>query len=179
MSSARIKPNIFIPDESQNNKELKQVYLEQSHPQIDILWYYWPQDGFFFNVPDYEPIIFIYSADGKLKLVSTRKAWDFEPGEPSNLHDPIEIVFGGVGGILENATAGFHHPYFHYNGLDDNFEKQKKGKIPWNYQITSIGNPGVIPPVGRIGKDHPSLLLKKGKTSDIDPLDWAKTRLAE
>lgn len=178
MSSARTIPIIFIPDERQNNKELQHVYLERSHSQIDILWYHWPKDGIF-NVPDYEPIIFIYSTDGELKLVSTRKAWDFEPEEPSNLHDPIEIVFGGIGGPLENMTAGFHHPYFHYNGLDSNFNKQKSGKIPWNYQITPISSPGVIPPVGRVGKDHPSLFLKKGRTSDIDPLDWAKAKLAE
>lgn len=151
MSTAKIKPNIFIPDETQSHKELQHVYLEQSHPQIDILWYYWPKDGIF-NVPDYEPIIFIYSATGEIKLVSARKAWDFEPEESSSLHNPIEIVFGGIGGILENATAGFHHPYFHYNGLDSNFAKQKNGKIPWNYQITPINGQSIIPPVGRIGK---------------------------
>lgn len=175
MCAARIAPTIFIPNETNT---LQNVYLERRHPQIEILWFHWPRDGIF-DVPDYEPVIFIYSTKNELELVALRRGWEFEPEEPSNLYQPIEIVFGGIGGVFENATAGFHHPYFHYRGLDFNFNMQRLGKNQWNYQITPINNANEIPDVGRTGRGHPSLFLKKRRRADIDPFDWARAKLIE
>ena len=63
--------------------------------------------------------------------------------------------------------------------LKNEIRKRKRSVgIGINFSTQNI-NPNTILPIGRIGKDHPSLLLKKRKTSDIDPIDWAKKKLSE
>lgn len=64
---------IFIPDE--DSKSLIDVKLER-HDNFDIYWYHWPQDGFF-PVEDYEPVILVYSSDGTLCCLITRRHWKY------------------------------------------------------------------------------------------------------
>jgi hypothetical protein len=166
----RIQPEIFIPKES-NSLQIRQIYLEQRHPQIDIFWYHWPQDGIFVGTPDYEPIILIFSENNELKIIASRKAWDYQPYSRSELFSTIQIVFGGVPGILESVTAGFHHPYFHLLGFDADFQTMSSNKIHYTYGVMPI-DPSKIPDIARTGKKHPSLALK-GRSKVIDPFDWA------
>jgi len=102
----RIQPSIFVPREFPNLR-LREVYLEQRHSQIDILWYYWPQDGWFIGTPDYEPIILIFSKENELEILAPRRGWKYEPTLGSDLHSPIEIIFGGIGGLAEPLTASY------------------------------------------------------------------------
>jgi hypothetical protein len=166
----RIQPEIFIPVESKS-LQISQIYLEQRHSQIDILWYHWPQDGFFVGTPDYEPIILIFSKNNDLKIIASRKAWDYQPYSRSELFSTIQIVFGGAPGRFKSMAASFHHPYFHLLGFDADFQTMSSDKIPYTYGVIPI-IPSKIPDIARTGKNHLSLVFK-GRSKVIDPFDWA------
>lgn len=149
----RCKPIIYIPKEN-DDKTLQKVYVE-SYDNYDIIWYYWPQDGPLPGAPDYEPIIIIYKNNNEVCCVSPRRAWEYQPDPISKVHIPIEIVFGGI------VKGTYHHPFFRHIGHDEKFENEKKNRIQIDYDdLLEECKSGKIPPIARIGKNHPTRFLK-------------------
>ena len=135
-------PIALIPNETKD-KTLTDVYHEQ-HQGFDILWYHWPQDGFF-PVEDYEPVILIYDDKNEICCVCVRRGWDYKPAAIDELEYPIEIGFEGT----------FHHPYIRYKN-DGNFEQRFSNYEQVELQPTDI-EPSKIPQMARTGERHITL----------------------
>jgi len=140
-------PIALIPREK-SHKTLQGIYLEQ-HQNFDILWYHWPQDGFF-PVEDYEPIILIYNDKNEICCVCVRRGWEYKPATIDELDYPIMIGFEGT----------FHHPYLCYKDQQD-FEKRFSDHIQTKLQPTVIKS-DKIPPIARTGQKHPTLVRRDG-----------------
>lgn len=156
----RITPQIFIPDEG--SKSLIDVKLER-HDNFDIYWYHWPQDGFF-HVQDYEPVILVYSSDGTLCCLITRRHWKYNHYSFDELSIPVEVLFDG----------SFHPPFPKLKQDSDDFEKKKAKLISKNYAPIMIG-PNDIEPQFRTGAGHPTAVFGTGE----DPADVAKEAYSE
>lgn len=146
----RSKPEIYCPD-----RALINMLLER-HSNFDIFWYHWPRDGVFFIVPDYEPVVICYHADGSICLVIVRKAWDFESTLYEELIFPLRIIFDRYQ----------HHPVVvtnrdNHSGLD--------ALHPLIYNELEILM-HEIPDMFRTGKLHPSNFKL---TRQEDPIDYA------
>lgn len=156
---------IALIHKENSNKTLQGIYLEQ-HQHFDILWYHWPQDGFF-PVVDYEPVILIYDNKNRICCVCIRRGWEYKPAKIDELEYPIEIGFDG----------SFHHPYLHYKNDGKNFENRFVSCVQPTIQPVSVAK-NKIPSISRTGKGHPTLLKKLGKEV-MDPYDKAQKLRSE
>lgn len=156
--SNNIKPQIFIPDEG-NSKTLIDVKLER-HDSFDILWFHWPQDGWFFFVEDYEPVILVYSPNGTLCYLIVRRHWEYKFYSLDELSDPVQVLFDG----------SFHPPFARTKEDGVNFDEKKMKLLPKNYDdMIKLVNPNDIDEKFRTGKGHPT---SAGRTME-DPVDVA------
>lgn len=137
------KPNIFIP----SNDTLIEVLYEHDE-NFQIWWFHFPKDGFL-PIEDYEPIIFIYKHN-ELQYLITRRHWEYQTYYIENLYNPLEILFDGE----------FHPPFPRTKDGDILFnEKIKNCERLNNYEIKEI-SPTCISEKFRVGKGHPSSILK-------------------
>lgn len=151
-------PIALILNESKD-KTLTDVYLEQ-HQGFDILWYHWPQDGFF-AVEDYEPVILIYNDKNEICCVCVRRGWNYKLAVIAELEYPIEIGF----------ESTFHHPYIRYKN-DASFERRFSNYVQTKLQPTSIAS-SKIPQTARTGEGHITL-GKRAWIPVTDPIKKAK-----
>lgn len=162
----RCKPIIHIPKES-DKRTLQKVYVE-SYENYDILWYYWIQDGPLIGIPDYEPIILVYKNKTELCCVSPRRAWEHQPDPIDKIHEPLEIVFGGL------FKGTYHHPFVRHKGYDEEFEIEKNEKVQINYDhmLEECVSKEILD-IARIGKGHPTRMLKPW-VRVVDPVEVAE-----